>query len=179
MSSKMVSKPSWGTPNISVNFSIHIHTRASVKHKTTLLHQKKGLSSVISGLSVWPKWMPREMNKARTSMYVVSPTYSPCFLLLEVQGLPEPDIFPTIFLISLDLMIFLISDSLLHWDLFISRTFSIYNILCWGAHARQKVSCCFAGVEPGTHLFHLMAPHSCVENWKVGPYSATQFCSWV
>lgn len=50
---------------------------------------------------------------------------------------------------------------------------------CSGAnlHAGQKVSCCFAGVQPGTHLFHLTSPHFCIENWKVGPYSATQFCS--
>ena len=133
MSSKMISKPSWRTPNISVNFSIQVRTRVCIKRKTTLLHQTKGLSSLISGLSLCPKWMPREMNKTRTSMYDVSPTYSPCFLLLKVQGHPEPEIFPTIFLISLDLVIFPISDSLLHGALFISRTFSIYNILCWGA----------------------------------------------
>lgn len=175
MSSNMISKPFWGTPNISVNFSIHIHTRVCIKHKTTLLHQTKCLSSLISGMSVWPKWMPKEMNKTRTNVYNVSPTYSPCLPLLEVPGLPKPDIFPMIFLISVDLMVFLILEPPLHWALCISRTFSISNILRWGAvevlHANQKVNCCFASIELSSHQFHLTLPHSCIEKtWKVGPY---------
>lgn len=115
------------TSNISANSSIHVHMQGYIKHETTLLHQTKGLSGLRSGLSVCPKWMPRKISKTRPSMNDISLTYSTYLLLLNIQGLPESDIFPI--LIGLDD----ISDlRLFHWALLISRTFSIYDILCRG-----------------------------------------------
>lgn len=124
------------TPNISANSSIHVHMQGYIKHETTLLHQTKSLSGLTSGLSVYPKWMPRKISKTRPSMNDISLTYSTYLLLLNIQGLPEPDIFPI--LIGLDD----ISDlRLFHWALFISRTFSIYDTLRRGnLHVREIVT---------------------------------------
>lgn len=145
------------SPDISANFSIHMHREVYIKHKTTLLHQTKGLSGLTLGLLMCPQWMPKEINKTRTNMYDISLTYSPCFWLLNIQRLPS----------WLDPMLFLTSDSFT--ELSSSLELSASMISCaevsWSQPTFEGNSYCFAVMGAGTLLFHSMHPHSCAENW--------------